>query len=127
VKKPTLTVLRLIATVLNATGCLLMVVPGIIRGITLVTFYTLAAFPLLNIFCIWSPILTFLRPVAIILNAIWIVGQVLHSDYVFPGLTPFVIWFVISFGFPLLNIFCIWSYSTKRKDQQIRAGRGIAP
>jgi hypothetical protein len=119
-----LTVLRLIATVLNATG-ILMAVVQIANGLSLGASLMLAALPLLNIFCIWSPILTFLRPVAIILNAIWIVGQVLHSDYVFSGLMPFVIWFVISFGFPLLNIFCIWFRPKKAGKPYVDAGLAI--
>lgn len=107
-KKPILVVLRLSATVVNALGPL-MALASISRHKEPGVIFLLAAFPLLNIFCIWSQVPAFLRAVALVLNAIFFLGAVVLGvtaahPYDFSG----VLGFCFGLLFPLANGFCIW-------------------
>jgi hypothetical protein len=113
VKKSILTVLCLIATVLNVAGILLAVV-GIFRGISLGAFLFMTALPLLNIFCIWSPIQAVWRLIAIIFNVIFFLAVAYNQNYDVRSLPGFFIWSAL----PLLSIFCIWYWWMKGKERQ---------
>lgn len=128
-KKSTLKVISIIATALNTINIILVAVVPITMGLSprvglVLIWITL---PVLNIFCIWSPILTFLRTVAIILNVMWIVPQVSNPHNFSAGIISFIIDLVMSFGTPLLSIFCIWFCQAKKKDKQTEVERENTP